>query len=86
MASASILQEQKSIAMHTTCYEHSTKVMGLKATNAFWNPEYYNPLRRTITKQLLFVNEAQLLDEVRSLVWLAIRTNRALVLPNILGK
>ena len=74
-----------SIAMHTTCYEKSTKVMGLKATNAFWNPRYYDPLHRTITKQLLYISSDQLLDEVRSLVWLALNTKRSLILPNILG-
>ena len=74
-----------SIAMHTTCYEKSTKVMGLKATNAFWNPRYYDPLHRTITKQLVYTTSAALLEEVRSLVWLALSTKRSLILPNILG-
>ncbi len=82
---AGFLHSQKSIAMHTTCYEKSTKVMGLKATNSFWNPRYYDPLRPTITKQLLFTDSNQLLDEVRSLVWLAISTGRSLIIPNILG-
>ena len=81
----SYIDAKRSIAMHTTCYEKSTKVMGLKAANAFWNPRYYDPLRRTITKQLLFISQDQLLDEVRSLVWLAMTTERALILPNILG-
>ena len=30
------LSTEQSIAVHTTCYEKATKVMGLKATNAFW--------------------------------------------------
>lgn len=72
-------------AGHTTCYEHYTKVMGLKAVNAFWNPLYYDPNRRTITKQLIYTDALALLDEVRSLIWLAIATNRSLILPNILG-
>lgn len=80
-----LLFKKKSIAMHSTCYEKSTKVMGLKASNAFWNPKYYNPSRRTITKQILYVNELQLLDEVRSLVWLALVTERSLIIPNILA-
>eukprot|EP01035_Chromulina_nebulosa_P021819 gene21819-28237_t len=83
--SADLLHSQRAIAMHTTCYEQSTKVMGLKATNAFWNPKYYDPLRPTITKQLLYISEEQLLDEVRSLIWLGIRTNRSVIIPNILG-
>lgn len=47
------------VAMHTTCYEHVTKVLGLKATNSFWHPKYYDPLRPTITKQILFINDNQ---------------------------
>ena len=81
----SLLDHNKAIAMHTTCYEKSTKVMGLKASNAFWNPRYYDPLRPTLTKQILFLNENALLDEVRSLIWLAIITDRSVVVPNILG-
>lgn len=61
------------------------QVMGLKAANAFWNPRYYDPLTPTITKQLLYISDEQLLDEVRSLVWLALTTERSLILPNILG-
>eukprot|EP01034_Spumella_vulgaris_P027166 gene27166-33849_t len=83
---ASFLHAQKSVAMHTTCYEKSTKVMGLKATNSFWNPRYYDPLRLTLTKQILFLDDNQLLDEVRSLVWLALSTGRSLIVPNILGR
>jgi hypothetical protein len=79
------LMKHQSLAMHTTCYEKSTKVMGLKASNSFWNPRYYDSLRKTITKQILFKNDGQLLDEVRSMVWLAIATERSLILPNILG-
>lgn len=59
--------------------------MGLKATNAFWNPRYYDPLTPTITKQLIYINTKQLLDEVRSLVWLGLITNRSVIIPNILG-
>jgi hypothetical protein len=60
-------------------------MLSFQAANAFWNPRYYDPLKRTITKQLIYINDDQLLDEVRSLVWLAITTDRALILPNILG-
>ncbi len=81
----SFLLDHQSVAMHTTCYEKSTKVMGLKAANSFWNPKYYDALRKTITKQILFKNEGQLLDEVRSMVWLALVTERSFILPNILG-
>ena len=79
------LLTQHAVAMHATCYEKSTKVMGLKASTAFWNPRYYDPLRKTITKQLLFTSELELLDEVRSLIWLAMATERSLIIPNILG-
>jgi len=59
--------------------------MGLKATNAFWNPRYYDRQHRTITKQLLYIDSDQLLDEVRSLIWLALQTKRSVIVPNILG-
>lgn len=84
-AMEAFLDAQKSVAMHTTCYEKSTKVMGLKAANAFWNPKYYDPLRRTLTKQLLFLDDFRLLDEMRSLVWLAYATGRAVIVPNVLA-
>jgi hypothetical protein len=84
-AASVFLEAQQSVAVHTTCYEHSTKVHGLKATNSFWNPKYYDPLRPTITKQLLYVSEQQLQEEVRALVYLAIVTKRALIIPNLLG-
>jgi len=84
-AVADMLIGMRSIAMHSTCYEKSTKVMGLKASNAFWNPKYYAALRPTITKQLLYVDDKQLLDEVRSLVWLSIVTKRSLIIPNVLA-
>ena len=73
-------------AGHTTCYEHYTKVMGLKAVNAFWNPLYYDPHRPTITKQLVYTDGLTLLDDLRSLVWLAFATNRSIIIPNVLGK
>ena len=68
-----------------TCYENVNKVMGLKAANSYWNPVYYDPNRRTITKKLLFTSEKELQSELRALVWLAIATKRALILPNVLG-
>ena len=82
---ADMFTRENTLAMHTTCYEQSTKVMGLKATNAFWNPRYYDPLRPTLTKQILFESTSQVRDEIRSLVWLAMATGRAIVSPNLLG-
>ena len=82
---ADMFEREHTLAMHTTCYEQSTKVMGLKATNAFWNPRYYDPLRPTLTKQIIFINNNQVKDEVRSLVWLAMATGRALISPNLVG-
>lgn len=72
-------------AVHTTCYEQKSKVQGLKAANAFWNPFYYDATRRTITKPLLFITEEQLRHEIRTLLYLAYVTNRSVILPNILG-
>ena len=39
--------------------------MGLKYTNSFWNPRYYDHLRPTLTKQILYISGQQLVDEVR---------------------
>jgi hypothetical protein len=75
----------KSLAIHTTCYEKATKVLGLKAANAFWNPKYYDSLRPTLVKPLIYFNQQQLIDEIRSLLWLALTTKRSLIVPNILG-
>jgi hypothetical protein len=85
-ATSIILKKRGAIAVHTTCYEQKTKVMGLKAASAFWNPRYYDPNTRTITKKLLFSTPAELEQEVLSLVYLAIVTNRTLIIPNILGE
>ena len=84
-AASVMLEGEHTVAMHTTCYEHSTKVMGLKATNAFWNPRYYDPLRPTLTKQIIYLSEEQLLEEMRSLVYIAMATKRAFIAPNLLG-
>ena len=59
--------------------------MGLKAANAFWNPFYYHPSRWTLTKKLIFFNEKQFKNEIRSLIWIAIESNRSLILPNALA-
>lgn len=85
-ATSIILKKRGAIAVHTTCYEQKTKVMGLKAANAFWNPRYYDPYTRTITKKLLFSTPEELEQELLSLVYLAIITNRTLIIPNILGE
>jgi hypothetical protein len=69
-----------------TCYENVNKVMGLKAANAFWNPLYYDPSRRTLTKQLIFINERQIQAEIRALIWVAVATNRTVIIPNALAK
>ena len=62
------------------------KVAGLKAANAFWNPTYYDSNRRTLTKKLLYHSYEQLLREVRSLSYLALRLNRTLIVPNVLAQ
>lgn len=84
-AAVQVLQDRGAAAVHTTCYEQKTKVMGLKAANAYWNPLYYEPSRRTITKPLLFVTERQLRWEVRDLLYLGLALNRSVIIPNILG-
>lgn len=73
------------VAVHTTCYEHRAKALGLKAANAFWHPRYYDPLRATLTKQIVFISERQVLTELRALLWLAAESGRAAIVPNVLG-
>ena len=72
------------VAAHATCYEGSTKLLVMKAINAFYSPSYYNPQRRVITKPLMFITKEALLQEIKSLAYLALLTNRSLLLPNIL--
>lgn len=57
-----------------------------QASNAYWNPYYYDPTRKTLVKPLIFISESQVLSELRSLLYLALATNRSLIIPNLLGK
>jgi hypothetical protein len=66
--SDSMFRAKGAIAVHTTCYEQKAKVMGLKAANAFWNPEYYDPNRKTLTKKLIHTKGKDI--ELRSLIYL----------------
>jgi len=84
-AAVQVLQDKGVKAVHTTCYEQKCKVTGLQAANAFWNPKYYDPNRRTITKPLVYLTGQQMRWEVRSLLYLAIVTNRSVIIPNLLG-
>ena len=54
-----VIEREGSFAVHTTCFEHVTKVQGLKAVNAFWNPSYYDPYRPTITKPIMYMDDGQ---------------------------
>ena len=85
LASNDILNGRGAVAVHTTCYEQKAKIMGLKAANAFWNPKYYNPSRRTLTKKIIFTTPRTVLQEIRTLIYLALRTNRTLIIPNMLA-
>jgi len=85
LASNDILRGRGAVAVHTTCYEQKAKIMGLKAANAFWNPKYYNPSRRTLTKKIIFTTPRTVLQEIRTLIYLALRTNRTLIIPNMLA-
>eukprot|EP00603_Paraphysomonas_imperforata_P006984 CAMPEP_0114436028 /NCGR_PEP_ID=MMETSP0103-20121206/13198_1 /TAXON_ID=37642 ORGANISM="Paraphysomonas imperforata, Strain PA2" /NCGR_SAMPLE_ID=MMETSP0103 /ASSEMBLY_ACC=CAM_ASM_000201 /LENGTH=643 /DNA_ID=CAMNT_0001606199 /DNA_START=165 /DNA_END=2092 /DNA_ORIENTATION=+ len=75
-----------SIAAHATCYEKTSKLYALKAVNAFWNSAgYYMPSKKTLIKPLMVVeSRAQLLDEMRALCYIAMKTKRSLIIPNIL--
>lgn len=83
---SSFLQTHRSLAVHATCYEKSTKVHGLRVAGGFWSPRHYDPHRRTITAPLLWQNsEAALLAEVRTLAALAVLLDRALIIPNLIA-
>lgn len=75
---------RRAVAAHATCYEGATKLLVIKAINAFYSPSYYDPRRMVITKPLMFISKEDLLDEIKSLAYLAIHTNRSLLLPNIM--
>jgi hypothetical protein len=72
------------VAIHATCYEGYTKFLVLKASNGYHSSPYYNPQRFTITKPLMFITRKSLLDEIKALSYIALVTNRSLLLPNIL--
>lgn len=72
------------VAVHATCYEGYTKLLVLKACNGFYSELYYDPLRRTLTKPLMYITRRGLMDEIRALSFLAIYSNRTLLLPNVL--
>jgi len=72
------------IAVHATCYEGQTKLLALRAANAFYTPHYYDPNRRTLTKPIMFVSPESMYREIAALAFLAIRSNRTLIIPNIL--
>lgn len=81
----STLYRRDAIAVHATCYEMKVKVPALKAVGAFWNPGYYDPWRRTLTTKLYFRNSRQLRTHLNALAWLALATNRSLIVPNLMA-
>lgn len=72
------------VAVHATCFEGSTKVQGLQASGAYWNIPYYQASRRTLTKPLIALSKRSLRLELQALAYLAIKTNRSLIIPNVL--
>ena len=73
------------VAVHATCHEGSTNLNALRASNAFWHfGGYYDPQRRTLTKPLMALSKRALREELRALAWLALATNRSLIVPNVL--
>lgn len=81
----STLYKRDAIAVHATCYEMKVKVHALKAVGAFWNPEYYIPQRRTLTMKIYYRNNRQLRSHTNALAWLALATDRSLIVPNLLA-
>ena len=75
----------EAVAVHATCHEGSTKLHALRASNAFWHMGgYYDQQRRTLTKPLMALSRRALREELRSLAFLALATNRTLIVPNVL--
>jgi Nucleotide-diphospho-sugar transferase len=72
------------VAIHGTCYEQYTKLLVLKAANAFYSAPYYDPERLTITKPLMYLTRQGLIGEIKALAFLAVHSGRTIVLPNIL--
>lgn len=72
------------VAIHATCYEGYTKLLVLKAANAFYSAPYYSPNRLTLTKPLMYITRRALMEELRALAFLAVHSGRTLLLPNIL--
>jgi hypothetical protein len=77
--------KRDAIAVHATCYEMKVKVPALKAVGAFWNPQYYDPNRRTLTMKLYYHNSRRLRSHLNALAWLAMATNRSLIVPNLMA-
>lgn len=72
------------VAVHATCHEGASKLLGLKSSNSFWNYEYYDPARKTITKPLMFTSRITLRRELFTLAYIAVKTKRLLIVPNVL--
>lgn len=70
--------------VHATCYEKSTKLLALQNSNAYWDKALYSPERRTLTKPLMMFSRRGLRQELLMLSYLAISTNRELIIPNVL--
>ena len=85
LAAEQVLFGQKAVAVHTTCYEHTVKVWALKAANAYWNPRYYDPYRRTITKLIYYTKKSEVQEELRALVFLGVVLKRSVILANVIG-
>ena len=64
--------------------QHETKLWALRAAGAFRSPKYYSARRRTLTKPLMLVSPEGLLEELRALAYICLKTNRALIVPNVL--
>ena len=59
-------------------------MLALQASGAYWDKDYYSPERKTITKPLMMLSKRQLRAELLMLIYIAINTNRALIIPNVL--
>lgn len=84
LAASSIISNG-TVLMHMTCYEKDVKWGALKAAGAWYEHGYYDPGRRTLSlvSPLVFSNNANLVEDVRLLFWLASKFKRVLSLPNV---
>jgi hypothetical protein len=75
---------KEAVAVHATCHEKTMKLLALISSNCFWKRNYFDPTRKTVTKPLMFLSRYTMLEELKTLSYLALLSNRSVLIPNIL--